>query len=67
MKLPKVLPEVNYERMKQQNLTNTEIACYLLGWQGGTVHQVAEITGLSVKEIIDSKDIKKLLESEEEV
>jgi hypothetical protein len=34
--------------------TNTELLCLALGWQGGTVHQVAEETGLSVSEIIES-------------
>jgi hypothetical protein len=34
-------------------LTNTELLCLALGWQGGTVHQVAEETGLDVSEIIN--------------
>lgn len=32
--------------------TNTELLCNVLGWQGGTVHQVARETGLTVEEII---------------
>lgn len=26
----------------------TQLLCYAIGWQGGTIHQVAETTGLSV-------------------
>lgn len=33
--------------------TNTELLINALGWQGGTVHQVAQETGLSVLEILD--------------
>lgn len=32
--------------------TNTELLMNALGWQGGTVHQVAQETGLSVLEIL---------------
>ena len=56
------LPQVNYERLKQPNLTNTEKACYLLGWQGGTVHQVAEETGLTVDQILKADDIEDLID-----
>ena len=53
------LPEVNLERLKDKaNLSNTEIACLLLGWQGGTVYEVALETGLSIHRIMDSKDIE---------
>jgi hypothetical protein len=53
------LPKVNQEQLRQRaTLTNMQIACYLLGWQGGTIHQVAEETGLSVDEILKSKDIE---------
>ena len=38
-------------------LTNCEIACRYLGWQGGTIHQVSETTGLTLQEILDSPDI----------
>jgi hypothetical protein len=34
--------------------TNTELLCLCLGWQGGTVHQVAQATGLTVSQIIDT-------------
>lgn len=44
-------------------MTNLEIACHLLGWQGGTIHQVAKITGLTVEQILESKDIETLLRS----
>lgn len=33
--------------------TNTELLMMALGWQGGTVHQVAHETGLTVSEILD--------------
>lgn len=32
--------------------TNTELLCFALGWQGGTIHQVSEETGLPVQEIL---------------
>ncbi len=60
----KNLPEVNIERLKnKQQMSNTEIACLLLGWQGGTIHQVSEETGLSVEDILHSKDIESLLQN----
>ena len=34
--------------------TNTELLCAVLGWQGGTVHQVAKETGLTVTQIVES-------------
>lgn len=34
-------------------MTNTEYLMKALGWQGGTVHQVASATGLSVMQILD--------------
>jgi len=61
MKLPTILPEVNIERLKNPNLTNLEKACYLLGWQGGTIHQVSNETGLSVEEILYSSNIEKTI------
>lgn len=33
--------------------TNTELLMQALGWQGGTVHQVATATGLPVNQILD--------------
>lgn len=42
-------------------MTNTEKACAMLGWQGGTIHQVAETTGLSVEQIIEAKNIELLM------
>lgn len=58
------LPAVNVERLKDKaSLCNTEIACLLLGWQGGTIHQVAEETGLSIAQILGAKDIQALIES----
>lgn len=34
-------------------MTNTELLMRALGWQGGTVHQVAHSTGLSVQQVLD--------------
>lgn len=34
-------------------MTNTGYLMKALGWQGGTVHQVARATGLTVSEILD--------------
>lgn len=34
-------------------MTNTEYLMRALGWQGGTVHQVARDTGLTVWEVLD--------------
>lgn len=33
-------------------MTNTEILCFVLGWQGGTVHQVAATLGVAVDDVI---------------
>ena len=38
--------------------TNTELLCLALGWQGGTVHQVAEATGLTAAQIINTDRMK---------
>lgn len=35
-------------------MNNTAILCFILGWQGGTVHQVSEVLGLSVSTILDA-------------
>lgn len=35
-------------------MTRTEALCRVLGWQGGTVHQVAAETGLTVEQILYS-------------
>ena len=57
------LPEVNIERLKNPNLTNCEIACYLLGWQGGTVYQVAGKLDIPVEMVLKAKDIRGLIDS----
>ena len=44
--------------------TNLEIACKLLGYQGGTVHQISIVTGISINQILESKDIKSLIKYE---
>lgn len=38
-------------------MTNTEYLMSALGWQGGTVHQVAHDTGLTVSEVLDLHQI----------
>lgn len=40
--------------MKTAVLTNTEILIFILGKQGGTVHQVAETLGVTASEIINA-------------
>ena len=46
------------ERQEQKRsistLSNTEILCFVLGWQGGTVHQVAEILHVEIAAILDA-------------
>lgn len=37
-------------------LTNTEILCYVLGWQGGTVYEVAKVIGTSPDSILNADD-----------
>jgi len=39
-------------------MTNTERFCKQLGWQGGTIHQVAETLGLTLEQILDAKFVK---------
>jgi hypothetical protein len=62
------LPKINVRRLNDgKKKTNCEIACLLLGWQGGTIHQVSRVTGLSINEILESKDIEKLLKERNKV
>jgi len=44
---------------------NVKKAMDYLGWQGGTVHQVSAITGLSVEQIINADNIELLLDETE--
>lgn len=37
--------------------TNTELLMAALGWQGGTVHQVAHSTGLTVRQVLDLDEV----------
>ncbi|BBK09161.1 hypothetical protein [Klebsiella phage 05F01] len=39
-------------------MTNTELLMKALGWQGGTVHQVAQVTKLNVMTILNLHEIK---------
>lgn len=43
--------------------TNLEIACNILGWQGGTIHQVHKKTGVDVDELLESKNIEALVKA----
>lgn len=61
MKLPNKLPLDLIERLKQPGLTNTEILCFLLGCQGGTIHQLSHTLGFSVSSILNAKDVRGLL------
>lgn len=38
----------------RQVISNTEILMFILGWQGGTVHQVAEVLGISTGTILNA-------------
>ncbi len=40
---------------------NTLIAMRILGWQGGTIHQVARETGLTIEQIFEADDIRALM------
>lgn len=42
----------------QSKITTTELLCRALGWQGGTIHQVAAETGLSTKQILDGDELR---------
>lgn len=37
-----------------EKMSNAEILCFVLGWQGGTVHQVAEALDVSVDLILEA-------------
>ncbi len=37
-------------------MSNTHTLCFILGWQGGTVHQVAKELGVEVQEILDADE-----------
>lgn len=41
--------------------TNTELLMMALGWQGGTVHQVAQATGLKVETILNLDEKNKTI------
>lgn len=42
-------------------MTNLDKACVFYGWQGGTIHQVSEKSGIPVNDLLESKDIIALL------
>jgi hypothetical protein len=46
---------------KQKAIDNVEKAMHMLGWQGGTVHQVVDETGLSIDQIHNADDIESLV------
>jgi len=35
-------------------MSNTEILCFILGWQGGTIHQVAQEMNVLPTEILSA-------------
>lgn len=39
---------------RYDGLTNTEVLMYVLGWQGGTLHQLAETLGIKDDVILDA-------------
>ena len=41
--------------------TNVLKACWALGWQGGTIHQVAEATELTTEQILNAENIESLI------
>lgn len=41
--------------------SNLKKACHALGWAGGTIHQVAKATKLTVDQILKAKDIEGLI------
>lgn len=46
-----------YDRRSEQPkqiMSNTAILCFVLGWQGGTIHQVAEELGCTTGHILDA-------------
>lgn len=47
-----------YAAMQPYALTNTAILCFVLGYQGGTVHQVAKELGVTVDDIIGADSDK---------
>ncbi len=36
------------------HLTNTEILCFVLGWQGGTIHQVSRTLSVPSDDILNA-------------
>lgn len=40
------------QNMAGGSLTNTAVLCFILGWQGGTVHQVADALGVTRDDIL---------------
>lgn len=42
-------------------MNRTQALCKALGWQGGTIHQVSEETGVSVEELLYGEPLDKSL------
>ena len=42
------------EMQTEQKLSNTEILIFIVGWQGGTVHQLAQHLGVATRVILDA-------------
>lgn len=52
---------IHTESEKKMATENLKKALYLIGCQGGTVHQMSRLTGLSTEQIHSSKDIERLI------
>ena len=37
-----------------QTMSTTEILCFVLGWQGGTVHQVARALDVTTSHVLEA-------------
>jgi hypothetical protein len=48
-------------------MTNLEKALEIIGWQGGTIHQVASATGFTVSQILEAEDVEALFSKDEHV
>jgi hypothetical protein len=43
-----------YQQTLEKRLPHTHVLCFIMGWQGGTVHQVASALGVEVNDILDA-------------
>lgn len=46
---------VRYDISRGKNvMPNTHVLCFVLGWQGGTIHQVAKLLGVTTSDICNA-------------